>query len=235
MTKTNFLLIIWFLLGTSYVMGQKVKTGIEVLKEQDFDLLKGKRVGLITNPTGVDSRLNSTIDLLHRAKNVKLVALYGPEHGVRGDFDAGEQVASTTDSQTGVPVFSLYGKSHKPTAAMLQGVDVLVYDIQDIGSRSYTFISTMGLAMEAAAENNIEFVVLDRPNPLGGEKIEGMVTEPGFTSFVSQFPIPYVHGFTVGELALFLNKEKLLKDGINCRLTVVKMEGWNRKMEFFII
>ncbi len=232
MTKTNFLLIIWFLLGTSYVMGQKVKTGIEVLKEQDFDLLKGKRVGLITNPTGVDSRLNSTIDLLHRAKNVKLVALYGPEHGVRGDFDAGEQVASTTDSQTGVPVFSLYGKSHKPTAAMLQGVDVLVYDIQDIGSRSYTFISTMGLAMEAAAENNIEFVVLDRPNPLGGEKIEGMVTEPGFTSFVSQFPIPYVHGFTVGELALFLNKEKLLKDGINCRLTVVKMEGWNRKMEF---
>ena len=232
MTKTNFLLIIWFLLGTSYVMGQKVKTGIEVLKEQDFDLLKGKRVGLITNPTGVDSRFNSTIDLLHRAKNVKLVALYGPEHGVRGDFDAGEQVASTTDSQTGVPVFSLYGKSHKPTAAMLQGVDVLVYDIQDIGSRSYTFISTMGLAMEAAAENNIEFVVLDRPNPLGGEKIEGMVTEPGFTSFVSQFPIPYVHGFTVGELALFLNKEKLLKDGINCRLTVVKMEGWNRKMEF---
>ena len=232
MTRTNSLLIVLILALSSTVMAQKVKTGIEVLKEQNFAILKGKRVGLITNPTGVDSRLNSTVDLLHQAPGVKLVALYGPEHGVRGDFDAGEQVASSVDAKTGVPVFSLYGKNHKPSAEMLKGVDVLVYDIQDIGSRSYTFISTMGLAMEAAAENNIEFVVLDRPNPLGGEKIEGMITEPAFTSFVSQFPIPYIHAFTVGELALFLNKERLLKNGAQCKLTVVKMEGWNRQMEF---
>lgn len=232
MTKINYLLIALILALTPTLMAQKVKTGIEVLREQNFAILKGKRVGLITNPTGVDSRLNSTVDLLHQAPGVKLVALYGPEHGVRGDFDAGEQVASSVDNKTGVPVFSLYGKNHKPSADMLKGVDVLVYDIQDIGSRSYTFISTMGLAMEAAAENNIEFVVLDRPNPLGGEKIEGMITEPAFTSFVSQFPIPYIHGFTVGELALFLNKEGLLKNGAQCKLTVIKMEGWNRRMEF---
>lgn len=232
MTKINILLIALILALAPTLMAQKVKTGIEVLKEQNFAILKGKRVGLITNPTGVDSRLNSTVDLLHQAPGIKLVALYGPEHGVRGDFDAGEQVASTVDTKTGVPVFSLYGKNHKPSADMLKGVDVLVYDIQDIGSRSYTFISTMGLAMEAAAENNIEFVVLDRPNPLGGEKIEGMITEPAFTSFVSQFPIPYIHGFTVGELALFLNKERLLKNGVQCKLTVVKMEGWQRQMEF---
>ncbi len=232
MIKIKFLLAAFILVFIPTLMAQKVKTGIEVLKEQNFALLKGKRVGLITNPTGVDSQLNSTIDLLHNSKNVKLVALYGPEHGVRGDFDAGEQVASSTDQRTGVPVFSLYGKNHKPSAEMLKGVDVLVYDIQDIGSRSYTFISTMGLAMEAAAENNIEFVVLDRPNPLGGEKIEGLITEPAFTSFVSQFPIPYLHGFTVGELAIFLNKEAMLKNGVKCNLTVVKMEGWNRKMSF---
>ena len=232
MTKINFLLIALILALAPTLMAQKVKTGIEVLREQNFAILKGKRVGLITNPTGVDSRLNSTVDLLHQAPGVKLVALYGPEHGVRGDFDAGEQVASSVDAKSGVPVFSLYGKNHKPSAEMLKGVDVLVYDIQDIGSRSYTFISTMGLAMEAAAENNIEFVVLDRPNPLGGEKIEGMITEPAFTSFVSQFPIPYIHGFTVGELALFLNKERLLKNGAQCKLTVVKMEGWTRRMEF---
>ncbi len=211
---------------------QTVKTGIEVLQEQNFELLNGKRVGLITNPTGVNSRLESTIDLLHKAPGVQLVALYGPEHGVRGDFDAGETVTSNTDPKTGVPVFSLYGKNHKPSAGMLKGIDVLIYDIQDIGSRSYTFISTMGLAMEAAAENNIEFMVLDRPNPLGGNRIEGLITEPQFTSFVSQFPIPYIHGFTVGELAMYLNNNGLLKNGAKCKLTVVKMEGWQRSMIF---
>ncbi|MFO7575987.1 MAG: DUF1343 domain-containing protein [Bacteroidales bacterium] len=209
-----------------------VKTGLEVLTEDGFAILKGKRVGLITNPTGINRNLVSAIDLLHNAPGVDLVALYGPEHGVRGDYAAGEYVATYTDPATGLRVYSLYGSTRKPTPEMLQGVDVLVYDIQDIGSRSYTYISTLGLAMEAAAENNIEFIVLDRPNPVGGENMEGAVTRDGFYSFVSQFAIPYIHGLTVGELAMFLNGEGMLKEGIRCNLNVVEMSGWNREMLF---
>ena len=207
-----------------------VKTGIEVLRSDGFGLLKGKNVGLITNPTGVDSQLKSTIDILFEAKGVKLVALFGPEHGVRGDVYAGEKIESAKDPVTGLPVYSLYGSTHKPTPEMLEGIDVLVYDIQDIGCRSYTYISTMGKAMEAATENNIEFVVLDRPNPLGGKKIEGPVAEEKFFSMVGAFPIPYVYGMTAGELAGFLNGENLLKS--KCKLTVVPMEGWKRSMTY---
>jgi uncharacterized protein YbbC (DUF1343 family) len=210
----------------------RVKTGIEILKSRHFDLLKGKRVGLITNPTGVDNALRSTIDLLHEAPGVNLVALYGPEHGVRGNMHAGASIGNATDSATGLPVYSLFGKTRKPTPEMLRNVDVLVYDIQDIGCRSFTYISTMGLAMEAAAEQGKEFVVLDRPNPLGGEKVEGNITEDGFTSFVSQWKIPYVYGLTCGELAEMLNNEGLLKDGERCKLTVVRMKGWKRKMTY---
>jgi uncharacterized protein YbbC (DUF1343 family) len=210
----------------------KVITGIENLKKSDFKILEGKRVGLITNPTGVDLNLKSTIDILYEAKNFELVALFGPEHGVRGDFAAGDIVDTYTDPKTGLPVFSLYGKTRKPTPDMLTNIDVLVYDIQDIGCRSYTYISTMGLAMEAAAENNIEFVVLDRPNPLGGLKVEGNVVEEGYFSFVSQFRIPYVYGLTCGELANLLNNEGMLKDGIKCSLTVIPMQNWNREMKF---
>ena len=209
---------------------QNIKTGLEVLKASNFKILEGKRVGLITNPTGFDNNLKSTIDVLHEAKNVKLVALFGPEHGVRGDVHAGDKVENMTDSKTGLPVFSLYGKTRKATPEMLKDIDVLVYDIQDIGSRSFTYISTMGLAMEAAAENNIEFIVLDRPNPLGGEKIEGNLTEDGFISFVSQFKIPYIYGLTCGELAVMLNEENML--GKKCKLSVVEMEGWKRCMTF---
>lgn len=208
----------------------RIKTGIEVLKEQNFKILEGKRVGLITNPTGVDNDLKSTIDILHEAKNVKLVALFGPEHGVRGDVHAGDHVDNSNDPSTGVPVYSLYGKTRKATPDMLKGIDVLVYDIQDIGCRSFTYISTMGLAMEAAAENNIEFVVLDRPNPVNGLKIEGNVVEDGYYSFVSQFKIPYVYGLTCGELAMMLNNENMLKK--QCNLHVVKMKGWKRKMDY---
>jgi len=209
-----------------------VKTGIEVLREQKFEILAGKRVGLITNPTGVDSRLKSTIDILKESGVVQLVALYGPEHGVRGDHAAGNKVESSVDERTNVPVYSLYGSNRKPTAEMLKNVDVLVYDIQDIGARSYTYISTMGLTMEAAAERGIEFVVLDRPNPLGGLKIEGNVLDTAFASFVGQFPIPYVYGMTCGELARMLNEEQKLAGGIQCKLTVVPMEGWNRSIRF---
>lgn len=211
-------------------VSRNIKTGLEVLKASNFKILEGKRVGLITNPTGFDNNLKSTIDVLHEAKNVKLVALFGPEHGVRGDVHAGDKVENMTDAKTGLPVFSLYGKTRKATPEMLKDIDVLVYDIQDIGSRSFTYISTMGLAMEAAAENNIEFIVLDRPNPLGGEKIEGNLTEDGFISFVSQFKIPYIYGLTCGELAVMLNEENML--GKKCKLSVVGMEGWKRCMTF---
>ena len=202
----------------------QVKTGVEVLREGGFECLKGKRVGLVTNPTGVDRDLKSTVDILFEAEEVNLVALYGPEHGVRGDVLAGEKVSDQVDAKTGLPVHSLYGKTRKPTAEMLKGIDVIVYDIQDIGCRSYTFISTMGKVMEAAAENNIEVVVLDRPNPLGGLKVEGSGVSKGYFSFVSQFDIPYIYGLTCGELALYLNEE------IKCKLTVVPMECWERNM-----
>ncbi|MDD5313907.1 MAG: DUF1343 domain-containing protein [Bacteroidales bacterium] len=213
-----------------------VKTGIEVLRESGFACLEGKRVGLITNPTGVDSELRSTIDILHEASNVNLVALYGPEHGVRGEVHAGDHIATQNDTSTGLPVYSLYGSTRKPTPEMLQNIDVLVYDIQDIGSRSFTYISTMGLAMEACAELGIEFVVLDRPNPIGGLKVEGCYVEDGCFTFVSQFRIPYVYGLTCGELALLLNGERMLGSGARpgesaqCKLHVVPMEGWKRDM-----
>ncbi|HHU25117.1 MAG TPA: DUF1343 domain-containing protein [Bacteroidales bacterium] len=225
-----FITIIWAVTMTPIFSQPIVKTGIEVLRDRDFDVLQGKRVGLITNPTGIDSRLQSTIDILHEAPGVQLVALYGPEHGVRGDAHAGDKVDTAIDGKTGVPVYSLYGKTRKPTPDMLEGVDVLVYDIQDIGSRSFTYISTMGLAMEAAGEAGIPFVVLDRPNPLGGIRMEGNLVEPDFISFVSQYPIPYVYGLTCGELALYLNEEGLISTP--CQLTVIKMQGWSRNMIF---
>ena len=227
-----FLLFPGILFVTDIKSQPKVKTGLEVLISDDYKVLHGKRVGLITNQTGVDSKLRSAIDILYEAPQVNLVALFGPEHGVRGDYSAGEHVGFYTDKKTGLPVYSLYGKTRKPTSEMLEDIDVLVYDIQDIGCRSYTFISTMGYAMEAAAENNIDFVVLDRPNPLGGCKIEGPVVEKGYFSMVSAFPIPYVYGLTCGELANLLNKEKLLAGNKSCKLTVVPMKGWKRKMKF---
>ena len=232
--KTLFkgsLAIVLMLLSVSCRSGEtEFKTGIEVLKESNFACLQGKRVGLITNPTGVDNALRSTIDILHEAPNVNLVALYGPEHGVRGDVHAGDHIETQNDPVTGIPVYSLYGSTRKPTPEMLSNIDVLVYDIQDIGCRSFTYISTMGLAMEAAAENNIEFVVLDRPNPLGGLKVEGNLAEDGYISFVSQFKIPYLYGLTCGELAQMLNEENMLAK--QCKLTVVKMKGWKRKMDY---
>lgn len=209
-----------------------VMPGIEVLASDNFSQLKGKRVGLITNPTGIDNSLKSTIDILHEAPGVELTALFAPEHGVRGDYVAGAAVANEVDAKTGVKVYSLHGKTKKPTAEMLKNVDVLVYDIQDIGTRSYTFISTMGKAMEAAAENGKEFMVLDRPNPLGGNKVEGCIVEPGCFSFVSQYPIPYIYALTPGELAEYLNNEGLLAGGVKVKLTVIPMKGWSRDMTF---
>ncbi len=209
----------------------QVLPGIEVLKQNGFEGLRGKRVGLITNPTGIDNSLRSTIDILHAAPEVQLAALFAPEHGVRGDIHAGDHVDASVDAATGVAVRSIYGRNRKPTAEMLKDIDVLVYDIQDIGCRSYTFISTMGLAMQACAEFGKEFMVLDRPNPLGGNKVEGNLVENGCYSFVSQFPIPYIYGLTPGELALYLNDSGLLGEK-RTNLTVVPMKGWKRSMDF---
>lgn len=213
-------------------LSAQVKPGIEVLRDRNFDVLKGKRVGLITNPSGVDNSLKSTIDILAEAPGVNLTALFSPEHGVRGDVHAGDTVRTYIDKATGVTVYSIYGKTYKPTPEMMKDVDVLVYDIQDNGCRSFTFISSMGKAMEACAEQGKEFVVLDRPNPIGADKIEGCVVEDSCFSFVSQFSIPYLYGLTPGELARYLNEEGKLKDGVKTQLTVVPMKGYKRRMTF---
>ena len=226
------LLLSGFCLG----LNAQVKSGLEVLRDRDFDILEGKRVGLVTNPSGVDRHLRSTVDIFYDSPKVNLVALYAPEHGVRGDKYAGARVEDETDPRTGLPVYSLHGATRKPTAQMLKGVDVMVYDIQDVGVRSYTFISTLGLVMEACAEQGIEVVVLDRPNPLGGNKVEGPLVRDGFHSFISQYKIPYIYGLTVGELALMLNSEGLNcgqkgnQEPAVCHLTVVPMKGWTRDM-----
>lgn len=217
---------------------QIVKPGIEVLQERGFEGLKGKKVGLLTNPSGIDRNIRSTIDILFKAEGVDLVRLFAPEHGVRGDIYAGGHASDTIDETTGLMVYSVYGSTRKPTPEMLEGLDVVVYDIQDVGSRSYTFISSLGLLMRACAEQDIEVMVLDRPNPLGGLKVEGCYVEPGFHSFVSEFKIPYVYGLTVGELALLINEEGLncgeqgKEAPEKCHLTVVPMEGWTRDMTF---
>lgn len=216
----------------------QVRPGIEVLRDGGFEGLQGKRVGLVTNPSGVDCDLRSTIDILTEAPGVNLVALYAPEHGVRGDIFAGGKVESGRDDHTGLPVHSLYGSTRQPTKEMLKGVDIMVYDIQDVGTRSYTFISTLGLVMRTCAEMGIPVMVLDRPNPLGGLKIEGPLVRDGFHSFVSQYKIPYVYGLTVGELAMLINEEGLNRGQngkaapLKCKLTVIPMEGWTRDMLF---
>ena len=208
-----------------------VATGAEALVRSGYAALAGKRVGLITNQTG---RVGGEhlADLLAKAPNVKLVAILAPEHGFRGEIEAGAKVGDTIDAKTGVPVFSLYGANKMPTPAMLRGLDALVFDIQDIGTRFYTYISSMGLAMQAAAAARIPFVVLDRPNPLGGDYVSGFVLEPALASFVGQYPIPLVHGLTVGELARAIKGERWLDGLDSLDLTVVEMRGWRRSMRW---
>ncbi|WP_134702589.1 DUF1343 domain-containing protein [Ammoniphilus sp. YIM 78166] len=228
--KVGLLVVLCFFLfgGVGQAVEAPLRLGIEVLLEEQLDLVKGKKVGLITNPTGVDRWLKSIVDVLHEHPDVELKAIFGPEHGARGDVQDGKKVDSSHDEQTGVPVYSLYGETKKPTSLMLEDIDVLLFDIQDVGVRYYTYIYTMAYAMEAARENEIPFVVLDRPNPLGGNVIEGPVLESEFSSFVGRYPIPLRHGMTVGELAQLFNEEF----GIGCDLTVVKMKGWERHVDF---
>ena len=215
-------------IGAGFAARAEVKLGIDFLEANNFKGLEGQRVGLITNQTGVNAAGVSTKMVLFRAPQVKLVALYAPEHGLNGVVWAGEKVSNAKDQETGLPVYSLYGDTRKPTPEMLENIDVLIYDIQDIGCRSYTFISTMGLAMEAAAESGKTFMVLDRPNPMGGNRVEGPPLDPAYRSFVGQWDIPYIYGMTCGELAQMISDQKWIKK--SPRLIIVPMQGYQRTM-----
>jgi uncharacterized protein YbbC (DUF1343 family) len=222
-----FLVLTWTARGA-------VSLGIDELEKSNFASLKGKRVGLVTNPSGVDTKGRSAIDVLYRGQSAgfKLVKLFGPEHGIDGQTKAGDPVSNSRDRKTGLPVYSLFitpeGNYRHPTHQMFTGLDAVVYDVQDLGNRSYTFISTLGYVMDQAAKDNIQVIVLDRPNPLGGVRIEGPRLDPSFKpSFVGLYDIPYVYGLTPGELALWINAKYLAKP---CRLTIVSMKGWTRPM-----
>lgn len=233
LTRVRSIVLTLLVLLAPFLAQARVKLGSEVLAENGFRELRGKRVGLLTNPSGVNSRGEPTTAVLARTKSVKLVAFFAAEHGIRGDIAAGTEFRDTTDAATGLPVYSLYGPGpvRKPLPRMLQGLDALVYDIQDTGCRSYTFIATMGLAMEACAEAGVEFIVLDRPNPLGGLRVEGPRLSPEYQaigSLVSRWNIPYVYGLTCGELARMINGERWIKK--RARLTVIPMKGWERSM-----
>ncbi len=200
-----------------------MKLGIDKIDE-NLGLFENKRIGLITNPTGVNSNLKSTIDILSEKTN--LVALYSPEHGVRGNIEAGEKVDSYVDEKTNIQVYTLYGKNKKPSEEILKDIDVMAIDIQDVGSRFYTYIYTMAYCMQACKDYNKTFVVFDRPNPIGGEVVDGNIVKEGFTSFIGLYPISVRYGLTIGELAQFFNKEF----NIDCDLKVIKMDNWNRNM-----
>jgi uncharacterized protein YbbC (DUF1343 family) len=223
------MLILVLCLAVGYAVGQ-VRTGADLLFEKNFKLIEGKRVGLVTNHSALLSNGKHLADAINEDKRTKLVALFGPEHGVRGDAPAGAQVGNDIDKKTGVPVYSLYGSINKPTDEMLKNVDVLIYDIQDVGVRFYTYISTLSYAMEAAAEHHIPYIVLDRPNPIRGTWVEGFNRDDSLRSFVGLHPIVIAHGMTIGELATMYNEQGWLKNGIKANLTVVKMEGWKRAM-----
>jgi uncharacterized protein YbbC (DUF1343 family) len=210
-----------------------VTLGIDELEQSHFAALQGKRVGLVTNPSGADSRGRSAIDVLYHGSGFKLVKLFGPEHGIYGVIGAGREYGDTRDHKTGLPVYALYntpsGQDHRhPTAEMFSGLDAIVYDVQDLGNRSYTFISTLGYVMDEAARDNIEVIVLDRPNPLGGVRIEGpRLDSSAKPSFVGLYDVPYIYGLTPGELAQWINARYLSRP---CKLTIVAMRGWTRPM-----
>ncbi|HZO92721.1 MAG TPA: DUF1343 domain-containing protein [Candidatus Baltobacteraceae bacterium] len=204
----------------------RVTLGDDAFVKSEWRELRGRAIGIVTNPSGVLSTGESVVDAVHRNPRVAVKALFGPEHGIRGVAGAGQTVASGTDDRTGLPVHSLYGATRKPTEAMLDGIDVMVFDIQDVGARPYTYVSTMAYVMEACAQYGKEMWVLDRPNPVGGVLIDGPVLEPKYKSFVGLYPIPERHGMTVAELARLFNE----RFGIGCALHVVPMQGWSRDM-----
>jgi uncharacterized protein YbbC (DUF1343 family) len=227
MTPRSTALTTLAVLAAATAVAGPVKSGIDVLAEHGFRELQGRRVGLITNHSGLDAAGRRTIDRIAEAPGVRLLAIFSPEHGLTGRAD--EPVASTRDAATGLPVHSLYGETRRLTPAMLEGVDTLVYDVADVGARFYTYIATLGYAIEEAAKRDLEVVVLDRPNPIGGEVVEGPVSDAGLTGdFIAYFPMPARYGMTIGELAAMFTAERKL----GARLRVVAMEGWRRAMWF---
>src|SRR5919106_4263866 len=205
-----------------------VKTGLDVLLSHKRALPSGKRIALLANPSSVDSSYQFIVDRFLSEKGWEVKALWGPEHGLRGEMQDQELCDAFQDPKTGLPVYSLYGQNLKPTPEMMQEIDLVVFDMQDVGARYYTFIYTLSYVMEACMEHQKEVVVLDRPNPINGSDVEGPVLEPGYESFVGRYPIPIRHGMTVGELALYFHHEFQL----NCRLEVIEMEGWSRNSFF---
>ena len=230
---------LWTILFFSFLQiscGQQNKTPVVLTGLDRIDdysnLFENKNIGIVTNHTGYDIQNRNIVDVFRRVKGAKISALFGPEHGLYGNEEVGKGVKDTLDAVKGIRVYSLYGKNLKPTPEMLKDVDLLVFDIQDVGARFYTYISTMALTMEAAVEHNLPFVVLDRPNPINGINIEGNVLDTTYASFVGLFPIPVRHGMTIGELARMINSEGWLAKGIQADLTIVPMSGWQRKMWF---
>ena len=226
LTNAGFILVTLWLAGCCPAA---VRTGLDNISESE-DLFKGKRVGIICNHTSYNSQGRYIVEVFRGLPEVRVVALFGPEHGLRGTAEDGVEVDSATDPASSLPIHSLYGKTNKPTPAMLADVDILVFDIQDVGARFYTYLYTMSLSMEAAAEAGKRFVVLDRPNPINGAQIEGPILEPAFATFVGLYPIPVRYGMTVGEFARMVNSEGWLANGVKADLTVVPVTGWTRRM-----
>jgi len=227
MTLIKIIILSTFILITLNCSSNSVQTGLDNINSYQ-KLFKNKRVGIISNRTSYNGKDKYIVDILIKMDNVSVTALFGPEHGIFGNEEAGKKIDSREDSLNQIPVYSLYGDNLKPTEKMLRNVDILVFDIQDIGARFYTYISTMALAMEAAAEQGKTFVVLDRPNPINGVSVEGNILEPNFATFVGLYPIPARHGITAGELALMINEQGWLQNGVKAELKVIKLTGWKR-------
>jgi len=224
--KTTLIIVLFIMLANCY---GSVKSGLDRVGAYK-DVFEGRRLGIIANHTAYDSEGRFIVDVFRNMTGVKVTALFSPEHGLWGTARAGEKINSQTDPVYKLPVYSLYGKTQKPTSEMLRNIDVLIFDIQDIGARFYTYIYTMSLAMEAAAQNGKTFVVLDRPNPINGISVQGNILEPALASFIGLYPIPVRHGMTAGELAKMFNGQGWLAGGIKARLVVVPMEDWRRRM-----
>jgi uncharacterized protein YbbC (DUF1343 family) len=231
--KTKLFCILYLIIFIGCHTSQKntlnVITGLDQVNDYR-QLFKNKQIGIITNHTAYNSKNHYITDVFADLEYLKVTALFGPEHGLRGNAAAGDLIDSAEDLNQNIPIYSLYGETRKPTPEMLNQVDLLVYDIQDIGARYFTYISTMALAMEAAAEQGIPFVVLDRPNPINGREVEGNILEPAFSSFVGMFPIPVRHGMTSGELAQMINEEGWLVGKIKADLTVIPLKNWKRDL-----
>ncbi len=214
------------------IIAKRVWVGAEVLIQDSLELIQGKRIGIVTNHSSIVFNKMLLVDTLAKRNDIKIVALFGPEHGIRGDNADGAKIVNGKDSVTGIPVYSLYGEINKPTKEMLKDVDILLFDIQDVGARFYTYISTLFYAIQAAAENNIPIMVLDRPNPIGGLNVSGPILKPELKSFVGIAPIPIMHGMTIGELAEYFNNPELLGNNLKANLTIIKMKYWDRRFYY---